>query len=212
VPALLLILVSWVGVWLIFSQPTIQHQVIEAAERSVEKSIAKNPKITKEQADAIRQGIEKWGVIGGEISGATAAVGVAFASPFGWGLVLYLVGVKLLKRPFTYMKAVEVAGLANAIAVLDALVKILLIVGLDSLTASPSAALLVKDFDPQKPSHALLAAANIMTFWLLMVRAVGLSKLTALPISRAALWVFGVWALLTSLGLGFMAVGQSFGR
>lgn len=211
VPALLLIVVSWVSVWLVFSQPTIQHQIIEAGQRSIEKTISKNH-IPKEKADAMNQAVEKYAVIGAQISGAVWVVLSAFAVPFCWGLILWLVGVKVFKGQFSYMKAVEVAGLAAAIEVLAAVVRTLLIVGLDNFMASPSAALLVKDFDPQKPSHALLATANIMSFWVLMVRAVGLGKLSGVPLSRAALWVFGIWALYMSLWLGFGIAMQGVAR
>jgi len=207
-PALLWIVVGWFGVWLILSQPTIQHQVVEAFEKRAEMSIAKNH-MPKEQADQMRQTIEKYAVVSARFSGAAAVVGFALASPFAWGLALWLIGIRAFKSQFSYLKAVEVAGLANTIAVLDVILRILLVFGLDSLTASPSAALWVKDFDPQKPSHSLLAAAtNIMTFWVLMVRAVGLAKLSARPLMRAALWVFGIWAVLMSLLLGFGLAAQ----
>jgi Yip1 domain len=144
-----------------------------------------------------------------KIGGAASVVGLAFASPFAWGLVFWLVGRRVFKGNFTYMKAVEISGLASTISVLEAVLRILLVFGLDSITASPSAALLVKDFDPQKPSHALLAAVNVMTFWVLTVRSIGLAKLSAAPFLRAALWVFGLWAALTCLGLGFGLAMQS---
>jgi VIT1/CCC1 family predicted Fe2+/Mn2+ transporter len=208
-PALLWIVVSWVGVWLIFSQPAMQHQVIDALEKSVEKSVAKKH-IPKEQADQMRQSIEKYGIIFTKVGGAAGVVGIAFASPFAWGLVLWLIGVQVFKGKFGYMKAVEVAGLASTISVLEAVLRVLLVFGLDSITASPSAALLVKDFDPQKPSHSMLAAAtNIMTFWVLMVRAVGLAKLSGKPLMRTAVWVFGIWAAVTSVRIGFELAMQA---
>lgn len=211
VPACLLIVVGWVGVWLVFSQPTIQHQVLDAFERSIDKSMAQQH-VPKEQAETVRQSLEKYGVTGAKMAFGGGITLVAIASPLLWGLALWLIGVKIFKRQFSYGKAVEIVGLANAIAVLEAVVRVLLILGLDKSSASASAALFVKDFDPQKPSHAMLAAVNIMTFWLLMVRAVGFSRLASLPLSRAALWIFGIWAALTFVGLSFAAAGQAFGH
>jgi hypothetical protein len=69
--------------------------------------------------------------------------------------------------------------------------------------ASPSLALLVKDFDPQNPAHGMLAAVNVMTFWLLIVRSIGLARLASLSFSKGAMWVFGVWASYTGF---FLAV------
>jgi hypothetical protein len=142
-----------------------------------------------------------------------APVFVAFTTPFGWGLILWLVGTQVLKGHFAFLKAVEVAGLASAISVLEAVVKALLIVSMGNLFASPTPALLVKDFDPQKPSHALLAVVNVMTFWVLAVRSAGLARLAGVPYVRAAVWVFAIWAAYTSalLGLG-LAAKTAFGQ
>jgi hypothetical protein len=78
--------------------------------------------------------------------------------------------------------------------------------------ASPSPALLVKNFDPMKPSHSLLTVINIVTFWVLAVRSVGLARLTRGTFLSAAVWVFGVWAFYTGclIGLG-LAVRAIFG-
>ena len=125
-----------------------------------------------------------------------------FVTPFFWGLIIWLVGAKLLKGNFPYMKAVEVVGLANMISVLDVIVKTLLIVGLGNLYAAPSLVLLVKEFDPQNTVHSLLAIVNVMTFWLLAVRAVGLARLSGASFAKAALWVFGIWAAYTGFFIG----------
>ncbi len=105
------------------------------------------------------------------------------------------------------MKAVEVVGLANMINVLDVIVRTLLIVGLGNLYASVSPVLLVKDFDPQNTVHSLLAILNVMTFWLLGVRAVGLARLSGASFAKAAAWVFGIWAAYTAffVGLGILS-------
>ena len=52
------------------------------------------------------------------------------------------------------MKAVEVAGLSNMILALSVIVKTLLVLIAGNLFASPSLALLVKDFDPQNSVHS----------------------------------------------------------
>ena len=93
---------------------------------------------------------------------------------------------------------------------------LLLILGLGNLYASPSLMLLVKDFDPQNTVHGLLAIVNVMTFWLLAVRAVGLARLSGVSFAKAALWVFGIWAAYTGFltGLGLlvqMAVKRASG-
>ena len=142
--------------------------------------------MSEQQAEQARAMGEKWAGISAKIGAAIVPVFAGFVTPFLWGLIVWLVGAKVLKGDFPYMKAVEVVGLANMISVLDAIVKTLLIVGLGNLYASPSLVLLVKDFDPQNTVHSLLAAVNVMTFWLLAVRAIGLARLSGASFAKAA--------------------------
>ena len=90
------------------------------------------------------------------------------------------------------------------ISVLDVIVRTLLIVGLGNLYAAPGPVLLVKEFDPQNTVHAVLAIVNVMTFWLLGVRAMGLARISGVTFAKAALWVFGIWLAYTGF---FVALG-----
>ena len=110
------------------------------------------------------------------------------------------------------MKAVEVAGLSNMILALSVIVKTLLILITGNLFASPSLALMVKDFDPQNSVHSLLAMMNVMVFWLLTVRSIGLARLSGASVGKAAVWIFGIWIAFTGtlIGLG-AAVRAAFG-
>ena len=215
VPALILILVSWAATAVIFSQNSIKHQLSELTDQAIQKQV-ESSHMSEQQAEQARAMGEKWAGISSKIGVAIVPVFYGLLTPFVWGLIIWLVGVKVLKGDFPYMKAVEVVGLGNMIAVLDALVKSLLILGMGNLYASPSLMLLVKDFDPQNTVHALLAIVNVMTFWLLAVRAVGLARLSGVSFAKAALWVFGIWAAYTGFltGLGLlvqMAVKRASG-
>ncbi len=206
-PALILVLVSWVAAWAIFSQPAINHQLSEVTERAIQKQIDQNH-MSEQDAERARAMGEKWAGISAKIGSALAPVIGGLATPFFWGLIVWGVGVGLLKANFPYMKAVEVVGLANMVSVLDVIVKTLLIVGLGNLYAAPSLILLVKEFDPQNTVHSLLALVNVMTFWLLAVRAMGLARLTGVSFIKAALWVFGIWAAYTALLIGLASVAK----
>jgi hypothetical protein len=207
-PALLLVLVSWIGGWWVMSQPTIKQQLTEITDKAIQQQIDKK-KIPEAQADQIRQ----YGDIGARINMAVAPLFMAFGTPFFWGLIFWLLGAKVMKADFGYMKAVEVAGLANTIVVLEAIVKTLMIVLSGNLFASPSLAFLVKEYDPQSSLHTLLALGNLMTFWLLIVRAIGFSRLTNMSFGKAAVWVFAIWATYTGLFVGCgMAVRAAFGQ
>jgi len=216
-PALIFILISWVGGYFIFSQEAIRSQVTEMAEQSINKQLAKMEKTRKtplsnEEADKIREMGTKWAVPGSVIGFMFTSLVVAFIVPFWGGLVVWLVGTKVFKGAFPYMKGVEVAGLAATINGLEALVRVLLILVLGNLLASTSLALLVKNINPQNPTFSLLAAFNIMTFWGLAVRSVGLSRLSGASFGKAAAWVFGIWALVTAVFVGFSAAMQAVGK
>jgi hypothetical protein len=208
VPALILIAVSWVAAWLIFSQESIKHQFSDTTDRAIQKQVEKSH-MSEQQAEQVRVVGEKWARIMAIIFSVLIPVLVGFVMPFIWGLFLWLVGTKVLKGDFPYMKAVEVVGLTNMITVLDAIVKTLLIVGLGDLYASPSLVLLVRDFDPQNPAHTLLGLVNVMTFWVLAVRGIGLARLSGASVGKAIAWVFGIWAAYTGLFTALSLLAQA---
>jgi hypothetical protein len=205
VPALILVLVSWAAAAVIFSQDSIKHQLTEITDQAIQKQVEKNH-MSEQAAEQARAMGEKWAGISAKIGAGLVPVLVGFLTPFFWGLIIWLVGAKVLKGNFPFMKAVEVVGLANMITVLDTVVKTLLILGMGNLYASPSLVLLVKEFDPQNTVHSLLTIVNVMTFWVLAVRAVGLARLSGVSFAKAALWVFGIWAAYTGffIGLGLL--------
>lgn len=201
-PALLLILVGWIGSWLVFSQPAIQQQLREVRAKALDQQIARM-KVSEAQAEQIRKSTENIAEISTKVAMFGGPVIGAFAIPFLWGLIIWLVGTKILHGNFSYMKGVEVAGLANMVLLLESIVKTLLMIVTSNIFASPSLVLLVKEFDPQNPVHSLLALVNVLVFWMLAVRAVGMARLSGATFARAAAWVFGIWIGYNGLLLGF---------
>jgi Yip1 domain len=207
-PALILIAVSWAAALLIFSQDSIKHQLSEITDQAIQKQIDA-ARLSEHQAEQAHAMGEKWAGLSSKIGAALVPVFGGFITPFLWGLIVWLLGAQLFKGHFSYTKAVEVVGLANMIGVLEVIVNSLLIVGFGNLYASPGPVLLVKDFDPQNLVHSLLGAVNVMTFWLLMVRAIGLARLSGASLTKAAVWVFGIWAAYTGFFIGLRALLQA---
>jgi hypothetical protein len=145
VPALILIVVSWLSSLVIFSQPSINHQLSEITEQAIQKQVERS-KMSEQQAEQARAMGEKWAGISAKIGAAIVPVLYGFVTPFFWGLIVWGVGVGLLKAKFPYMKAVEVVGLANMLSVLEVILRTLLVVGLGNLYASTSLVLFVKQF------------------------------------------------------------------
>jgi hypothetical protein len=210
-PAILLIITSWLSAGLIFSQPAIRQQLSDLADKAIDKQVEKG-KLSGSQAEEARQAAGQLTRLSYTIGSAVGPVFGAVASPFWWGLILWLSGTKALKGNFPYLKAVEAAGLANMILVLEVVVRTLLILVTGNLFASPSLALAVKEFDPQSTVHSLLALVNVMLFWVLIVRSIGLARLSGASVGKAAAWVIGIWAAYTGtlIGLG-AAVRAAFG-
>jgi hypothetical protein len=146
------------------------------------------------------------------VGGAVGSFLGCFVSVFGWGLLLWLIGRFVLRGQLDFMRAVEVAGLASAISALDTLIRLLLALVSSNPLAAPSLAMFMKDPDPSGLLYSLLSLANIMTFWVLAVRSVGLAKLAGVGFSRAAVWVFGCWGVLMGLLIGLgQALQKVFG-
>jgi hypothetical protein len=204
-PALLLIVISWIGTAIIFSQPAINQQVMEMSEQAMQKQFEKQ-NLPPEKAEQMRQIGEKWALVSTKIAAGILPVFVGFAGPFIWGSFLWLIGAKAFNGGFTYMKAVEAVGLANVILALEAVVRTLLVLSLNNVYATPSVALLViKGFDPQNTLHGLLGVVNVMTFWLLAARSVGLARLSNISFAKAAACVFGIWLAYTGFFIGLGA-------
>ena len=201
-PAALLVVVSWIGAWLIFAQPALQHQFNEIAEKNIQKQIEKSH-LSGDEAEKARQKGAEYAAMFSKIGIFAAPVLMGIVTPVWWGLIVWLVGTKVFKANFSYIKALEVAGLANMIGVLEAVVKTLLILITGSIFASPGLGLLVKDLDPQNPVHSLLLQENAMTFWFLLVVAVGLARFCMVSFGRAIMWIAGIWALCVAIRFGF---------
>ncbi|MGD0651718.1 MAG: hypothetical protein ABSA97_11365 [Verrucomicrobiia bacterium] len=194
VPALILLLVGWLGTRFALSQAVIKQQLRDYQEQGVQRLVDKG-RIPKEQADAAQEA----GQISLNVRVASEPLYNAIAVPLLWAVLFWLVGTVPLRGNFTYLKALEVVGLASMITVLGSVVRTLLILIMGNFFASPGLMLVVKDFDPQNTLHSVLAAINIMTFWGLAVKAIGLARLSGASFGKAAIWVFVLWGAWTAL-------------
>jgi hypothetical protein len=210
VPALIFIVVSWIGATLMFRNPQIQQQIQDIQTQAIQKQV-ESGKLTQQQADQVVQMTGKYADIGVKISGIAGPVFVAFASPFGWGFVLWLAGV-IFKRPIGYMQGVEAVGLTNMLSALEAAAHWLLIAAMSNMFVGLSPVLFLKNVDPTSFSFGLLSSLSVIGLWCLAVRAIALSRLSGLSLVKSAVWVFGIWFAFLSFGLGLGQLGQMIGR
>jgi hypothetical protein len=204
-PALIFMVVSWLVSAVVLTQPAIKQQMDEMLESGLRKQFEK-AHLPKEKIEEAVQNAKKWVGITTLVGSYAGPILIGLISPFAWGFLIWLGGAKVFKGNFEYMKAVEVVGLGNMIGVLDVIVKGLLILVMGNVFAAPSPVLLVKDFNPQNPIHSLLALANVMTLWILAVRAIGLARLANVSVAKAAAWVVGIWVVYTGF---FWGLGQA---
>ena len=87
---MILIVVSWVSSWLIFSQDSIKHQLSEITDQAVQKQIEKSH-MSEQQAEQSRAIGEKWAQIMAKVAAVLIPVFGGFVTPFFWGLILWLV-------------------------------------------------------------------------------------------------------------------------
>jgi hypothetical protein len=206
VPAIFSAVVGAITVFVMFSQPAIQQQFRDKQTKLIEER-TKAGKMTPQE----RAVVEKLtGLTVLRAVGAAGAVVGSFLNVLWWGFVLWWLAGRMLKVQVPFSKSLEVAGLAMMINVLGGLVAMLLILNLGRSGATPSIALVVKDFDAGRKSHLFAAAANVFSFWVVGVRSIGLAKLAGVPYLRAGWLVVSFWVLEQSLfiitGLGQLAM------
>ena len=174
---------------------TAKSRIVQRFREQQEKTLenyVESGKLTKEQMEKAREAMERFSGPGiTKLIASVGAVAASFVNVMGWGFVLWALGHWVFKGQFTYMKAVEMAGLAVMISVLGALVTLLLTVAFGNMFATPSLALLVHEFDPTSKTHVVLAAINLFKLWLLGVLAVALTKLCGVSFGQAALAFYG---------------------
>jgi len=197
VPALLSAVVGVVTVILLFSQPVfVQHTREQWA--SGYEGMVKAGKISQTEADKAVGMIEKFA----PPLGCVAAVAVGFCRVLWWAFVLWLLGRLCLGTKFTFMKSVEVAGLATMISVLGGLVALLLSVNFGKLSGA-NLDLLLGGADPKSKLHPLLVVLDVFNFWLVGVMSAGLARLAGVRFGKALFWVVGYWFTLQCVMIAF---------
>jgi hypothetical protein len=110
------------------------------------------------------------------------------------------------------MRAVEIGGLSNMVALVAAVIKTLLILVTGNLFASISPVLLVSNYDATNTAHSLLTIIDLLVFWALAVKAIGLATVGRRSLGSALAWVFGIWIAYTGLMTGAgLALKAAFG-
>ncbi|HXT39131.1 MAG TPA: YIP1 family protein [Candidatus Angelobacter sp.] len=177
-----MLLVCLAGVLLFCAVPT------ETLTATTIRHVAGAGTISAARAEALS---ESWPLISSLLVCVSACAGT-FWSAF----VLWFIGRVFLKSRFSFLKAVEVAGLSTLVLALGTVVTALLILATGDSFARPALSLLTGEFNPASKLHQLLAAMNVFHVWTAAVLSIGLAKISGVPARETALWVFGYWIVL----------------
>jgi Yip1 domain len=210
VPVLISVAVGVATCFIIFSQPNIQQQLREQQAKAMDQQV-KAGKMTQAQADQALAISEKFmGPTMMKLFGSVSVVVMSFVRVIWWAFLLWLFGRWFLKAQLAFTKTLEVAGLAMLITALGGVVALLLQMNLDRLFVTPSASLMLKDFDMTKKTHWLLSVVNPFYFWQVGLMAFGLARLAGKSFWRAAVPVTVYWVLqecaLVAGGMGQLAM------
>ncbi len=205
IPLILMIVLASVSTYIVLSNESLKSQVLESRDRAIQQRV-ESGKMTQEQADQQKAAMENMGGMFVAIGIVTNVILITLAT-FGAALILWLTGKIALKSAAGYGKHLEVYGISCWIGLLGGIVTLLMIVGMNSLYASPGAGLAVyASYNPLSTTHKILTALNVFSAWQAVVIGIGIGKLadksSSFGIGTAmVLWVLwiAVQVLLQSL-------------
>jgi hypothetical protein len=194
VPLILAIVVSIVTIFVVFSQPTIQQQMIDVQHNQMAKQV-QTGKMTQEQMTQAESMIPKPGSLIWNIIGIFGAIIVTIIIILLIALVLWLIGKFVLKAPLKYGAMLEITGLSYMVMVLGSIISILTILALDSLYATPSLAIMIKEYNVENGIHKLLSQMNIFSIWFVALLGIGLAKICNVATMKGMIWTFGIFVV-----------------
>jgi hypothetical protein len=194
VPLILGIVISIVTIFVIFSQPTIQQQMIDTQHHQMEKQVLAG-KMTQEQMSQAESMIPKPGSLIWNIFGIVGATIVTAIIILLVALIVWLIGRFVFKAPVKYRLLLEMTGLSYMVMVLGSALSILTILALDSLYATPSLAIVIKEYNVDSSIHKLLSQLNIFSIWFVALLGIGLAKICTVNVMKGVIWTLGIFVV-----------------
>jgi hypothetical protein len=206
VPLIATLLVTIIVTVMLFTNETLKVEMKDVQSKAIQMQVEKG-KLTQEQADQAESRMDSMGgmmIVFGIIG---AAIFIC-AYYFGGALFLWLSNKTILKSNEGYGKHLELYGIASWIGVLGGIIAALMMVGLGTMTATPSAALAVLgSYDSTSSFHKLLSAINIFSIWETAVIGIGLSKLSGKSTGAGMGVAFALWIVWVALSI-FLGISR----
>ena len=183
---------------------SMMHEMMKMQSKAMDQQVARG-KITREDADKFEKASQSWMPMAMKIGGSISMLMYAFGVPFFWGFLTWLLGTKVFKADFEYMKGVEAAGLASVIYALAALLGSLVSLSFNKMI-SLTPAYFMGEVDPTNKAYLAMAALNPFYIWFVVVVAVSISVLAGVSLKKPVMWLLGLWvlhrAILIAIGMG----------
>jgi len=206
VPLIAMFLVVALITVMLFTNETLKVEMKDVQSKALQTKVEQG-KLTQEQADQAESRMDSMGgmmIVFGIIG---AAIFIC-AYYFGGALFLWLSNKTILKSTVGYGKYLELYGIASWIGVLGSIIAALMMVGLGTMTATPSAALAVLgSYDSTSNFHKLLSAINIFSIWETAVIGIGLSKFSGKSTGAGMGVAFGLWIVWVALSI-FLGISR----
>ena len=199
-PLLATIAIVIAVVYLMFSNETFRQQMQDAQVAVMDKAVQEE-KMTQEQADMAIERMEGGGsmfIIIGTIFG-----GIFVALYYVVGALFLWLGAKfVLKTSEPYGRHLEVYGLASWIGVFGGVITLVMMLAMNSIYATPSAALAFYDsFDPGNTTHRLLRALDLFGAWQAVVAGFGISKVAGKDSTMGIVVAVGLWLVWVGISV-----------
>jgi magnesium-transporting ATPase (P-type) len=204
IPLITSLLIGIVFSVVLFTNETLKMELRETQSKAMQKLVDEG-KMTQEQADQAESRMESMGTMFLIIAIITIIVFLAVYY-FGGALFIWLADKTILKSTAGYGKHLELYGISSWIGVLGSIITIIMVIGLGTMKATPSAALAVlSSYDPMSTLHKYLSALNVFSIWQTLVIGIGMSRFSDKPAGKSIavaviLWI--IWVLVSvNLGL-----------
>ena len=203
IPLILGALVAVLFVLVAFAQPAVVNNMLEAQIKAMDQQVAAG-KMTAAQADTARDQMEKLRPMMatlGRIFGSVGAVIATFVFAFIAAWILWLLARYTLGAPVGYWRCMELVGLTQAIGILGTILTLFVVIYRGSLNSNLSPAMLVPGLEEGTVVFNLLSVLNPIYLWSVAVLALGLATLTGRSWGAAAVRLFGIYFVLSLLGV-----------
>lgn len=196
IPLVVVVILSVVSSFLLFSQPNIKMQYEQKSMQQVDKNLQKqvaNGDITAEQAGQAREISKTFIVIGFYVFRPIGIILLFFVS----ALVIFLILRYGLKGEGGYSAALVAMGLPQYITVIGTIVSVIISLALDKFIISPSVGSII-GADERTFTGYLLNMIDIFYIWYLILATTGFIYLyKAKNHLHYYLVTFGLWILLS---------------